>query len=192
MSQGERELQEKFGTKRRAAAFYDNQMIDYINEQMKDFIKKQQFMFVSTSDRHGNCDSTFRSGQKGVVYVIDDYRVMYPEFRGNGVMASLGNISENPHVGLLLIDFLKDQVGLHINGGAEIVENDALEFILQDKDLVQHLEDMHQGKAERWVVVTVDEAYIHCSKHIPELREVSNSEQTQKNSGNYFKVKKEK
>ena len=51
---------------------------------------------------------------------------------------------------------------------------------------------MHQGKAERWVVVTVDEAYIHCSKHIPELREVSHEEQTQKNSGNYFKVKKEK
>ena len=192
MSQGERELQEKFGTKRRATAFYENQMIDYINEQMKDFIKKQQFMFVSTSDRHGNCDSTFRSGQKGFVYVIDDHRVMYPEYRGNGVMASLGNISENPHVGLLLVDFLEDQVGLHINGGAEIVENHALELILQDKDLVQLLEDMHQGKAERWVVVTVDEAYIHCSKHIPELREVSHEEQTQKNSGNYFKVKKEK
>lgn len=192
MSQGERELQEKFGTKRRAAAFYDNQMIDYINGQMKDFIKKQQFMFVSTSDRQGNCDSTFRSGQKGFVYVIDDYRVIYPEYRGNGVMASLGNISENPHVGLLLIDFFEDQVGLHINGGAEIVENDELENNLQDKDLVGRLEDMHQRKAERWVVVTVDEAYIHCSKHIPELREVSKTEQTQKNSGNYFKVKKEK
>ena len=191
MSQGERELQEKYGTKRRATAFYDNQMIDYINDQMKEFIKNQKFMFVSTSDRHGNCDSTFRAGQKGFVHVIDDTRVMYPEYRGNGVMASLGNISENPHVGLLLIDFLEDQVGLHINGGAEIVENDQLESILQDKDLVQRLNDTHQNKAERWVVVTVDEAYIHCSKHIPELKEVDDS-QSVKNSGNYFKVKKDK
>ena len=40
MSQGERELQEKFSTKRRAEAFYNNQMIDYLNEHMIQFIQR--------------------------------------------------------------------------------------------------------------------------------------------------------
>ena len=64
----------------------------------------------------------FRCGHAGFVKVLDERTVAYPEYRGNGVMASLGNISENPCVGLLFIDF-GEQIGLHINGGARIVEN---------------------------------------------------------------------
>ena len=47
----------------------------------------------------------------------------YPEYRGNGVLASLGNISENPHVGMLMVDFSEDVIGLHVNGRARIVED---------------------------------------------------------------------
>ena len=39
-------------------------------------------------------------------------------------MSSLGNISENPHVGLLFVDFTEGKIGLHVNGRARIVEND--------------------------------------------------------------------
>ena len=39
-------------------------------------------------------------------------------------MASLGNLSENPHIGLLMIDFVEDLIGLHVNGRARIVDND--------------------------------------------------------------------
>jgi uncharacterized protein len=55
--------------------------------------------------------------------VLDEKTLAYPEYRGNGVMSSLGNISENPHVGLLFVDFT-DKIGLHVNGRARIVEND--------------------------------------------------------------------
>lgn len=98
MSQGERILQEKFNTAKRADAFYNNQMIDFLNEDMIHFISQQSFIFMSTSDAGGNCDSTFKAGEKEFVHIIDDKQIMYPEYRGNGVMASLGNISENPHI----------------------------------------------------------------------------------------------
>jgi hypothetical protein len=39
-----------------------------------------------------------------------------PEYRGNGVLASLGNLLENPHVGMVFLDFDGERVGLHVNG----------------------------------------------------------------------------
>lgn len=185
MSQGERYLQEKHGTERRADAFYSNQMIDYLNEEMRQYLLRQTFIFIATSDKNGNCDSSFKAGEQGFIHVIDDKRLMYPEYRGNGVMASLGNILENPHIGLLLIDFFDDQIGLHINGAAEIIENEHIHNIAPD---------VTDDRAERWVVVTVHEAYIHCSKHIPHLVDTKNlrdwgMDDTAKKGGDYFKVK---
>lgn len=185
MSQGERDLQEKHGTERRADAFYSNQMIDYLNEDMQQYLLRQTFLFIATSDKNGNCDSSFKAGEQGFIHVIDDKRLMYPEYRGNGVMASLGNILENQHIGLLLIDFFDDQIGLHINGAAEIVENEHIHNIAPD---------VTDDRAERWVVVTVHEAYIHCSKHIPHLVDTKNlrawgTDDTAKKGGDYFKVK---
>ena len=130
-STGERALQERFGTARRAAAFYDKQMLDHLNPLMREFIARMEMAFVSTADGHGECDCTFRAGPPGFMRVLDDRTLVYPEYRGNGVMASLGNISENPNVGILFVDFLETAVGLHVNGHASIVENDEL---LEDPD----------------------------------------------------------
>jgi len=41
-------------------------------------------------------------------------------------MAGLGNILENPHVGLLFVDFVEAGVGLHVNGTAELIEDPLL------------------------------------------------------------------
>ena len=111
-SGGEHELQERFGTFKRAAAFYDKQMLDRLNPVMKEYIAKQEMVFIATADAHGECDTSFRAGPAGFVRVLDDRTVMYPEYRGNGVMASLGNMVENPHARLLFVDFLRDKVGL--------------------------------------------------------------------------------
>ena len=119
-SDGEHRLQQKYGKTTHAMAFYKHQVLDHINSAMEQFLARQEMMFVGTADTKGNADSSFRCGHAGFVKVLDERTVAYPEYRGNGVMASLGNISENPRVGLLFIDF-GDQIGLHINGGAKIL-----------------------------------------------------------------------
>ncbi|WP_062994834.1 pyridoxamine 5'-phosphate oxidase family protein [Nocardia mikamii] len=163
-SDGERELQRRFGTEERAGRFYDEQVLNGLNSRMRDFVGRMDMAFIATADRHGECDTSFRAGKPGFVHVIDDRTVAYPEYRGNGVMASLGNILENPHVGILMIDFVHDLVGLHINGSAHIVDDQALRV------RVPGLPAAERGRiAERWVVVDVEEAYIHCRKHIPHL-----------------------
>jgi len=193
MSKGEKELQKKYGTKRRADAFYNNQMIDFLNPRMKGFIAARDLLFISTSDAAGNCDASLRSGEPGFVRVLDDRTIIYPEYRGNGVMASLGNILENPHIGLMFIDFTEDQTGLHINGAARIVENDALHTLGLTEADAQFIQKIERGRAERWVAVDVHEAYIHCSKHIPAMKKQTAGpirKSPGKNRGDYFGVKK--
>jgi nitrite reductase (NADH) large subunit len=120
-SEGEHELQDKYGKSLQALAFYKHRVLDHLNSAMQEFISRREMMFVGTADKNGNADCSFRAGHATFVKVIDERTIAYPEFRGNGVMSSMGNISENPHVGLMFLDFEKDRVGFHVNGSARIV-----------------------------------------------------------------------
>jgi predicted pyridoxine 5'-phosphate oxidase superfamily flavin-nucleotide-binding protein len=195
-SNGEHALQERYGTFKRAAAFYDKQMLDHLNPLMREYLARQEMMFVSTADAHGECDSSFRAGPPGFVRILDDRTVMYPEYRGNGVMASMGNISENPHVGLLFVDFFHSGVGMHINGRARVIEHAAVEaFAPIVERLGGSIGELHDTLAEktkvpeRWVMVDIVEAYIHCSKHIPILAHLPGNAGHAPPSGDHFKAK---
>jgi uncharacterized protein len=196
-SAGEVLLQKKFGTQTRARAFYKAQVRDFLNPTMMEFINNQTMMWVATSDKQGNCDCTFRAGPKGFINIVSDHLIAWPEYRGNGVMASLGNISENPHVGLLLIDFFAATVGLHINGKAKIFEKSEM---LTDGYLTNEqwsgLYSISESRVERWVIVEVEEAYIHCSKHIPLLKALDKdidwgTDDITKKGGDAFRAKED-
>ena len=168
-SSGEHALQCAYGTQDRADRFYADQVRDRLLPAMVEFVARMEMVFVSTSDASGECDASLRAGPPGFVAVLDDRTIAYPEYRGNGVHASLGNIAENPHVGILMIDFEQDRIGLHVNGVAYIVADDDLRAA--HPDLPQ---DTARGRrAERWVVVEVEEAYVHCRKHIPQMQRVT-------------------
>lgn len=171
---GERRLQERYGTEKRAKQFYALQVLDRLNDIMQAFIAEREMFFLSTADAAGNCDATLRSGPAGFVQVVDERTLVYPDYRGNGVMASLGNILENGHVGMLFVDFAGTRVGLHVNGAAQIVDRDG----------------------EPWVEVAVHEAYIHCSKHIPRLLPAEAERRaaprgTEVQDGDFFRVRRE-
>ena len=194
-SRGEHDLQESYGTASRARRFYDTHMLDHLNEDMQEFIGRMEMAFIATSDGEGECDCSFRAGLPGFVHVLDPRTVAYPEYRGNGVMASLGNINENAHIGILFVDFFRDTVGLHVNGRARVVENQ--ELARMEGAPLALLEDVIRGggrQAERWVVVHVEEAYVHCSKHIPLLAKQDRSiawgsDDEVRKGGDYFRAR---
>lgn len=194
-SSGEKELQKRFNTTDCADAFYKNQMVDHLNPEMIRFIKDQEMLFIATADKKGNCDSSFRYGEKGFIKVINEKTVAYPEYKGNGVNASLGNIFENPHIGLLILDFYECGIGLHINGKATICEITNIDQIFEPSQIIESMK--RHDNAIRWVAVEIEEAYIHCSKHIPLLQKKEKAIQwgtddTKLKGGDFFKVKKYK
>lgn len=164
-SAGERRLQHLLGTADQAAAFYGRQVRPRLTPRMRDFIRRQTMAFLSTADSRGACDATLRSGPPGFVTVLDDRTLTYPEYRGNGVLASAGNITENPHIALLFVDFTHDHIGLHVNGTVQLRENEE-----QRRAHPSLPVDTAPGRRpEFWVHITVEEAYVHCSKHVPHL-----------------------
>ena len=66
---------------------------------------------------------------------------------------SLGNILENPNVGMIFIDF-PDQQRLRVNGAARVLEGEG-EWRTRWPD------------APRAVEVSVEQVYWNCSKRIP-------------------------
>ena len=173
-SKGEKQLQKEFNSTADALRFYNKQVLTHLSSLMQDFIGKQEMMFISTADAKGECDSSFRFGEAGFVIVVDEHHVIYPEFKGNGVMASMGNISENPNIGLLFIDFFETKVGLHVNGKAKIIRKEFMDKELEMFKGLAHKLRSHkmQFKTVSYVLVKVEEAYIHCSLHIPILEKV--------------------
>jgi NAD(P)H-nitrite reductase large subunit/predicted pyridoxine 5'-phosphate oxidase superfamily flavin-nucleotide-binding protein len=199
-SEGEHALQVTYGTSLQALAFYKHRVLEHLNPAMREFIARQEMMFVGTADRHGNADASFRAGHANFVKVLDDRTIAYPEFRGNGVMSSMGNIAENPHVGLMFIDFGKDRIGLHVNGSARIVEHPEFVQFMEDRaaadavlgdSMLTSLISKDPGNLERWVIVSVDEAYMHCSKHIPLMQKADlemqwGTDDARAKGGDYF------
>ena len=177
-SRGEHQLQRRYGSQERARRFYTQQVLDRLNEPMIQFIGRQEMVWIATADARGECDCSFRAGPPGFVQVLDARTVRYPEYRGNGVMASLGNLLENPHIGMVFVDFDQERIGLHLNGTARIVQAAA--------------DNGQRPRAERWVEVGVQEAYIHCRKHLPHLVKVNGegrawgTDDARAKGGNYF------
>ncbi|WP_308290542.1 pyridoxamine 5'-phosphate oxidase family protein [Streptomyces marispadix] len=165
-SEGERRLQRRLGTSERAERFYDEQVLDHLNDRMREFVQRQEMFFLATADASGECDSSFRAGPAGFLRVLGERSLAYPEYRGNGVHASLGNIEENPHLGIMLIDFTRARIGLHINGRAAVLEDEEFRALYPDLPA----DPVPGRRPQVWVHVEVEEAYIHCAKHIPQLQ----------------------
>jgi uncharacterized protein len=165
-------MQAACGTRERADRFYNDQVRDRLLPAMIEFVARMEMVFIATSDGDGECDASLRAGPPGFIRVLDDRTLAYPEYRGNGVMASLGNLSENPHIGLLMIDFVEDLIGLHVNGHTRVLDNEDFRarYPGRDHDPEGDRERVPGRRAERWVLIEVTEAYIHCRKHIPRMQ----------------------
>ena len=80
---------------------------------------------VATADARGRPNGSYKSGDPGFVRVVDERTVALPNYDGNGMYLSWGNVLVNPHVGLLFISFESGR-RMRLNGEASIDERDPL------------------------------------------------------------------
>ena len=125
---GSRRLQDRFDTRRLAdrldARFISHPVIDASDRA---FIERLDMFFLATADAEGRPQCSYKGGDPGFVRVLDEQTVAFPNYDGNGMYLSMGNLLVNPHVGLLFIDFVSERPSrLRINGVASVDESDPL------------------------------------------------------------------
>jgi predicted pyridoxine 5'-phosphate oxidase superfamily flavin-nucleotide-binding protein len=89
------------------------------------FIQRCPMFFIATAYAHGHPDCPHKGGLPGFVHVLDDRTLAIPDYDGNGMYRTRGNVLLNPHVGLLFLDF-EHPKRLRVNGTARIAQDDPL------------------------------------------------------------------
>jgi hypothetical protein len=121
----QRTLQDQFDTRRLADRLENAVVHDRISPNDKDFIERMDMFFLATVDAEGHANCSYKGGEPGFVKVIDEHTIAFPNFDGNGMYLSMGNVLETSQVGLLFIDF-ENQWRMRLNGEATIDASDPL------------------------------------------------------------------
>src|ERR671928_1472113 len=109
---GSRRLQDRFDT-RRLADRLDERFVQraVIDADDRAFIERMDMFFLATADAEGRPQCSYKGGDPGFVKVLDEHTVAFPNYDGNGMYLSMGNLLVNPHVGMLFINFTGDPRG---------------------------------------------------------------------------------
>ena len=154
---GEVSARSRFGT---AARWPEARLSRFYRQSIDDetalWIESLPFFFIATADAGGHCDCSFRGRETGpLLQVLTPGELFFPDYAGNGLFNSLGNMLVNPHIGLLFIDFAA-QARMRVNGEATLIE---LDGTLKNQ----------WPRAQRGVRVRVAQVYGNCRQRIPRM-----------------------
>lgn len=90
-----------------------------LTKPQQQLIASADTFFIATHHPETGADVSHRGGLPGFVEVINDSTLRFPDYIGNNMFNTLGNIIVNPHAGLLFIDFETGSL-LQMTGQAEI------------------------------------------------------------------------
>jgi uncharacterized protein len=159
--EGSRRLQDEYDTRRLADRIEDVLLSrGEIDEDDRAFIERMDMFFIATADAEGRPQCSYKGGDPGFVKVVDETTIAFPNYNGNGMYLTTGNVLVNQHVGLLFIDFERRR-RLRLNGIASIDEDDPL---LADYPEAQFI-----------VRVKATEVFPNCPRYIHEYRLVQRS-----------------
>ena len=123
---GNRQLQDQFGSRALADRLEEKLARDTFSDDDKAFIESLPYFFLSTADAEGRPDCSFKGGVPGFVRVTGPRELAFPDYDGNGMFKSLGNLLANDNVGLLFIAMHGSPKRLRVNGTASVSRDDPL------------------------------------------------------------------
>ena len=152
---GNRALQDAFGSRPLADRLVRELSRGKFNDGDKQFIESAPFFFLATADAEGRPDCSFKGGLPGFARVVSPNLLVFPDYDGNGMFKSLGNIKVNPHLGLLFMRIGQKPGRLRVNGRAEIS---------MDDPLIEQIPG-----AQMLIKVTPADIFPNCPRYIPHL-----------------------
>jgi predicted pyridoxine 5'-phosphate oxidase superfamily flavin-nucleotide-binding protein len=161
---GNRTLQDAFDSRRISDRLEEKLTRVAFTADDTTFIESAIYFFLATADAEGRPDCSFKGGARGFVRVTGTNEVAFPDYDGNGMFKSLGNILVNPDVGLLFIDMHDKPRRLRVNGHARVVRDDPLLA--------------HTIGAQMIVRVTARAIFPNCPRYVPKLQLVEPSQYT--------------
>ena len=123
--EGNRRLQDQFGSRRISDRLEEFSRAEFTPDD-RAFIENQPYFFLATADAEGRPDCSFKGGMPGFVTVTGPSELAFPDYDGNGMFKSLGNILVNADVGLLFIAMHGRPQRLRVNGTATVSREDPL------------------------------------------------------------------
>ncbi|HEX3367554.1 pyridoxamine 5'-phosphate oxidase family protein [Phenylobacterium sp.] len=152
---GNRALQDAFGSRALADRLEEKLRRDRFTEDDATFISSLGFFFLATADAQGRPDCSFKGGAPGFARVAAPDLLVFPDYDGNGMFKSLGNLGVNPHVGILFVAFGEAPKRLRVNGTAEVVGDDPMMGEVPGAQLL--------------VKVTPTDIFPNCPRYVPNL-----------------------
>lgn len=122
---GSRALQDRFDSRRLADRLEQRIVQPRLSEDQQAFVESVDCFFLATADADGRPTCSYKGGDPGFLRVVDESTVAFPCYDGNGMFLSMGNVLENPAVGLLLLDFERAE-RMRLQGDASIDHDDPL------------------------------------------------------------------
>jgi predicted pyridoxine 5'-phosphate oxidase superfamily flavin-nucleotide-binding protein len=161
--EGNRRLQDEFESRRISDRLNEFTRVNFTADD-RAFIESCIYFFIATADAEGRPDCSFKGGPPGFVRLIADNELVFPDYDGNGMFKSLGNMTVNPHVGLLFIAMHGRPRRLRVLGRAKVSRDDPLLA--------------HTVGAQLIVRVEAEAIFPNCPRYIPKLELVEPSEYT--------------
>ena len=155
-----RQWQEQFDGVAMADRVRDLIVTPTIPEEHAGFIGSRDFFFLSTVDHRGFPTCSYKGGSPGFVKILDDTTLAFPSLDGNSMYLSMGNLSLNPKIGMLFIDF-ETPHRVRVHGTASIAVDDPLLSEYQEAELM--------------VRVKIEEVFVNCPRYIHKHQRVQAS-----------------
>ena len=158
---GNRQLQDRFDSRRISDRLEEKLTRREFTPDDKLFIEGLPYFFLATADAEGRPDCSFKGGEPGFVRVTGASEIAFPDYDGNGMFKSLGNIVANSDVGLLFIGMHGKPRRLRVNGRATLSDSDPLMSETVGAQLI--------------VRVTARGIFPHCPRYIPAMQPIEAS-----------------
>jgi len=91
-----------------------------LHREQTALIRASDTFFVASAHAERGVDVSHRGGPPGFVEVVDECTLRIPDYAGNGMFNTLGNLAVNPRAGLVFLDFERNRT-LQLTGSTEIL-----------------------------------------------------------------------
>lgn len=153
-------MQEKAGSRSGYARMEKANYLEGLTKNEMDFIADRDSFYMASIGENNFPYLQHRGGPRGFIKVLDEKRIGIIDFRGNMQYITVGNISTNHNVALIMVDY-PARARLKILARAEVVE------LMDDPSLYELLEPGdYTFKPERMMVFHVEAYDWNCPQHI--------------------------